>query len=306
MQPPRDLFADCCPPPFSPPLAEAWTGINALVKAECEATVLEQRVLQRKNGEKLLTAEYLYPEPGLFLSSKSFPACFAQVNHIFSHMLRRARDLHGKAALSNKQWKEILHLPVAKLSTDGPQSHRAQELQGIADSFSAALSNQGITFDCVCPTPAGGFPIPSTSAGMETAWLLFEWGFRHEMVSIDRRMTDHLYEGLDSDEAADFFETRMSAFDAVFPEGKQDSVDASMARDGLCAPEWAKRVPRLEGLRKLVRDWKGPLELPLVLKVPFTVGSREQGRKAERALALHYAKTFYLTFERPAILPRAL
>ncbi|KAF9033950.1 hypothetical protein BDZ89DRAFT_1062716 [Hymenopellis radicata] len=311
----RNLFEDCTRAPYSPPLHPGWSGTNLEVKTDA---VEEKRRLQHQRKEPLLAAKYMLPPPGLFLRDglpdEQFSSYLAQYNHIFSALIYRITSQHSHApALSNQEWRDVLFLPRQRGREEGElTTHRQAALAKTAASLGDALSSSGVHFEPVCPTPAGGFKLPSLEDGRHAMWCLFELVFRFELVMLDNRLKDNSAvltrlnansESLDADEEAAAQQDRYAEILAVFPEDQLVTVSPARACEGLCSMDWACRAERLERLRRIMALWR--VEKPTILKAPISTRESPQGLAQERALALLYAQTFYDTFERPAILPRA-
>ncbi|KAF8903767.1 hypothetical protein CPB85DRAFT_1255623 [Mucidula mucida] len=171
----HNLLKDCTCTPYSPPLHPGWRVINVEVKTNF---VEEKRRLQRQSKEPLLAAKYMLPPPGLFLCDslpdEHFSALFAQYNHIFPALVYRITSQHSNApALSNQEWRDVLFLARQQGTEEGQLTTCCQEaLAKTAASLGDALSSGGVQFKPICPTPAGGFALPSLEEG-ETRYGVF-------------------------------------------------------------------------------------------------------------------------------------
>ncbi|KAF9018891.1 hypothetical protein BDZ89DRAFT_1073510 [Hymenopellis radicata] len=297
----RNLFEDDVREPYAPPLHPGWRGIN--LELETEA-VEERRRLQHQRREPLLTAKYMLPHPGLFLRSTLADNVLAvllnQLHHIFDALIYRINSLQSEAPLlASKEWRDILFLPRQRELEDGQHAtHRAEALAKTAASLGEALSSGGVSF----------LPV-----GRKWIWSLFEINFRYELIMLDDAVSDpkvmlsRIGADLDSpteDEEGAAYEARYAEIVSIFPEESFLRIDPSQSCQGLCSKDWAPRAERLERLRRVMGMWPKVVK-PAILKVPISAQESSQGLAQERALALLYAQTFYNTFERPAILPRA-
>ncbi|KAF9014661.1 hypothetical protein BDZ89DRAFT_1142110 [Hymenopellis radicata] len=293
----RNLFEDHAREPYAPPLHPGWRGINLEVNTE---HVEEKRRLQRQRKEPLLTAKYMLPPPGLFLRSTLSDDLLTVFLNQFHHIFEALRDVLFLAR--QQEHEEGQHI-----------TRRAEALAKTAASLGKALSSGGVSFLAVCPTPPGGFVLPPVDSGRNWMWCLFEINFCYELVMLDdivadpKAMLSRVGADLDSpteDEEGAAYEARYDEIVSIFPEESFLQIDPSRSWEGLCSKEWAPRAERLERLCRVMGMWP-KVQKPAILKVPISPQESAQGFAQERALALLYAQTFYDTFERPAILPRA-
>ncbi|KAF8868571.1 hypothetical protein CPB85DRAFT_1263020 [Mucidula mucida] len=301
----HNLFKDCTHAPYSPPLHPGWCAINVEVKTN---SVEEKRRLQRQRKEPLLAAKYMLPPPGLFLRDslpdEHFSALFAQYNHIFPALVYCITSQHSNAsALSYQEWRDVLFLARQRGTEEGQlTTHRQEALAKTAASLRDALSSGGVQFEPICPTPAGGFALPSLEEGRDAIWCLFELMFCFELIMLDNHFQD-TSDLPDADKEAAAQEDQYAQILDLFPEAQIITADASRVHEGLCSMEWAPRAERLEKLRRIMAVWR--VEKPTILKAPIGTRESPQGLAQKRDLTLLYAQTFYDTFERPTILPRA-
>ncbi len=73
-------------------------------------------------------------------------------------------------------------------------TRRQEALAKTAASLGDALSSGGVQFKPICPTPAGGFALPSLEEGRDAIWCLFELMFRFELIMLDNHFRVFLAE----------------------------------------------------------------------------------------------------------------
>ncbi len=59
-----------------------------------------------------------------------------------------------------------------------------------AASLGDALSSGGVQFEPICPTPTGGFALPSLEEGRDAIWCLFELMFCFELIMLNNHFRD--------------------------------------------------------------------------------------------------------------------
>ncbi|KAF8989672.1 hypothetical protein BDZ89DRAFT_1152230, partial [Hymenopellis radicata] len=155
------------------------------------------------------------------LPDEHFSALFAQYNHIFPALVYRITSQHSDApALSNQEWRDVLFLARQRGTEEGQLTTRRQEaLAKTAASLGDALSSGGVQFEPICPTPAGGFALPSLEEGRDAIWCLFELMFRFELIMLDNHFRD-TSDLPDADEEAAAREDRYAQILDLFPEAQ--------------------------------------------------------------------------------------
>ncbi len=299
----RDKFADLSGE-YAPPPIPAWASANTSINRQ------SIRSLRRVPGK--YDNCYYFPDPGLitYANPDRQQTYFSQLDHCFDALQFRASNAALNALpLLPQQWRDVLALSL-KRSQSGKAiaSNSAKRFSTAEETLGLCMATQGVEVQLVPPTrgPLDG-PFDS-QRGKAMVWQLCELNFRFELLALDARLTSAPppKPGEDSEDLhSNFRLNRQECIMRVFPESSLSLAEPALANLGLSAADWTTRYERLQALREVMARWcvNIPDDATGVLGMHT---SEEMGLRIEKALAGHYAQTFYDYFGRPPILPRSL
>ncbi|KAK0492544.1 hypothetical protein EDD18DRAFT_1079621 [Armillaria luteobubalina] len=258
-----------------------------------------------------VAATYMFPEPRLITNANTIrqKSSLRQLDHSFDALKFRATATASDATpLRTQQWRDLLALALKR--ADGPSSSKSKDTPSIKafqeaeEMLGSCMRNQGIEVQLVPPISSGDEPF-DLYRGRQLVWELSELNFRYELLALDSRVA--VGPSLPSEDVtaaaaalSDFNSDRQHAVLKVFPDGTL--ITSSETSNGDFSGDWAQRRGYIIDLREVMRGWSVPL--PLACKGSMGAMETEGALRVEKAVAAHYAQTFYDFFGRPPIIPR--
>ncbi len=143
--------------------------------------------------------------------------------------------------------------------------------------------------------------------GHQLIWELCELNFHYELLALDHRVFCAAEVPMEATTAMgainDSKSDRQNAILAVFSGNSLiPPVEGGLLDDDGFGGKWEKQRERLRNLWDLMRSWSVPL--PVECKGLMGPTETEGGLAVEKALAMHYAQTFFDFFGHPPVLPR--
>ncbi|KAK0463138.1 uncharacterized protein EV420DRAFT_1639223 [Desarmillaria tabescens] len=142
--------------------------------------------------------------------------------------------------------------------------------------------------------------------GHQLIWELCKLNFRYELLALDHRVfcaAEVLMEVTTAMGAInDSNSNCQNAILVVFSGNSLIPPAGELLDDDGFGGEWEKQRERLRNLWDLMQGWSVPL--PMECKGLMGPTETEGGLTVEKALAMHYAQTFFDFFGRPPVLPR--
>ncbi|KAK0218994.1 hypothetical protein IW262DRAFT_1462616 [Armillaria fumosa] len=235
------------------------------------------------------------------------PSSLWQLDHSFDALKFRATATASDATpLCTQQWCDLLALVLKR--ADGPSSSKSKDTPSIKafqeaeEMLGSCMHNQGIEVQLVPPILSGNEPF-DLFHGCQLVWELSELNFRYKLLALDSRVAVGPSLPLEDVMAAaalsDFNSDRQHAVLKVFPGGTL--ITSSETSNGNFSGDWAQRCGYISNLREVMWGWSVPLQLAC----KGSMGSMEtEGTlRVKKAVAVHYAQTFYDSFGQPPIIP---
>ncbi|KAK0224199.1 hypothetical protein IW262DRAFT_1459256 [Armillaria fumosa] len=192
---------------------------------------------------------------------------------------------------------------------DGPSSSKLKDMPSIKvfqeaeEMLGSCMRNQGIEVQLVPPILSGDEPF-NLYHGRQLVWELSELNFCYELLALDSHVAVGPSLPLEDVTAAavalsNFNSDCQHAVLKVFPGGTL--ITSSETSNGDFSGDWAQRCGYIINLCEVMRGWS----VPLLLACKGSMGSMEtEGTlRVEKAVAAHYAQTFYDFFGQPPIIP---
>lgn len=262
-------------------------------------------------GDSLL--EFVVPEPSIFVDPQSrlcvpLMLMWLRLRPFFLHRLTVPSVL---SSLTNKKWKALLEGAVG--FNIGSQKLRQQMLDLLL-SCSSELGQYGISLDtdnAITSPPRWNGVIVHLENGFipphvvkEAVWELYEINFRADLLTLDRRLVpEPLGDSWEAVRARDNWYDRELRVQQCW-SGHVYSPNPS--KPGLSSNHsYAVRRPYLEALFNVVQSWPGPHPSNFKLGFPYFTDDTSLA-ELETSIAHFFARSFLLTFRRPAILPYAM
>ena len=242
---------------------------------------------------------YWIPDPGLLLGPKNprrlqtYLMNWLRARPVWLYILQRPGSESPMHGLSTQVWRDFLHgVP------DDPKAHtkNGKRAYQIRQVFGDLFSDQELD-----PAASGAaqwrehqFETVDDRIGPFVIWEIFELGFRHEFLALDRAMRSAAPE-----------KERIALLSRVFPSDDLFSVTHIPPRPdgGVFASLPHRRISSLNAFRDVISQWPlFPRELTRQrpLQISDTVDTILD---VEMALAVFYAQTFFDMAGRAPIVP---
>ncbi|KAK0463042.1 uncharacterized protein EV420DRAFT_1639133 [Desarmillaria tabescens] len=301
LQSTRDKFADLSGPYALLPIP-MWSTANDSIDQNSERSQQrEERVRRSQSEPNTNTSQdynkgYAFPDLALlvFASVTRQSTYFRQWEHCRDGLIYRISSSTSNATPVHSQvWRELLTMPFKKESTKTTKAHdimlemmgTALQVSGTETILRVPLATQDQPFDI--------------ERGCYLVWELCELNFRLELLGLDAYLTRSAHTSTQDD--ADFRLQRQNTILKLFPE---ESIVPSTGSCGcsLASSVWQDRCAVLKAFRNIMQQW----DVPLAVEAKGLLGpsGRKVSLKVEKALAAHYAQTFFDCFGRPPVLPR--
>ncbi|KAF8330683.1 hypothetical protein F5887DRAFT_1081524 [Amanita rubescens] len=297
----RDKF-DLVNSLYMPPCLDSW---RAALRA------VDQRRQCLYSLEKLSSndGKYAFPEPGIFCSGDNARRRnkFLTVWEILQPVVvnRMSSDLGSVSLLSNEQWRILL---AGREPND--KTKRGSVRASITDLLSQDALDLGVGLSKIHEVEVGEYSIRDAQGVL---WELAEMSFRFDLVMLDKKAL--AARGLEN--TAYNMQllsplSRQRLIMACFPFGPADPrhlafVDRQHARRGLASPTIRDRIPYLNALRAVMKEWDGYEVHPIGrLEVLTEDAPVVEGMVYEEAVAHFYTQSFFRFFGRAAIVPMYL
>ncbi|KAK0448909.1 uncharacterized protein EV420DRAFT_1647187 [Desarmillaria tabescens] len=297
----RDKFSDLHGD-YAPLAISAWSEALSSINEESERA-------QTLSPDLVATA-YMFPDPRIITNVNAVrqKAYLRQLDHSFDALKYRATAMGSEASpLRPQQWRDLLALALK--CADGPSSSKLKSSSSIKsfkaaeDMLGSCMRDQGVVVQLVPPPSSDDHPF-DVHRGRQLIWELCELNFRYELLALDNRAARDwempLAVSATMSAINDFASDRQNMILAVFPGGSLIPSAGEGVGDGF-GGEWVTRRERLRNLQELMRGWVVPL--PGACHGLLGMTESEGSLKVEKALAAHYAQTFFDFFGRPPILP---
>ncbi len=295
---------------YAPPTLPAWsTALMSINERSERATA---------SFPEPVTETYMFPGPALITNVNPIrqKAYLQQLDHCLDALKFRATAIGSDAVpLRPQQWRDVLALSLKR--ADGNASSSKSTPSPSIKAFEAAekmlglcMQGQGVQVQLVPSSSSPDEQPFNLLRGRQLIWELWELNFRYELLALDRRvlcaaevpmvpMEVTTATGAINDSNSD----RQNAILAVFSGNSLiPLVEGGLLDNDGFGGKWEKRQERLHNLRDLMRSWSVPL--PVKCKGLMGPTETEGGLAMEKALAMHYAQTFFDFFGRPPVLPR--
>ena len=256
--------------------------------------------LDRSGHAPVSTWGYWVPEPSLLLNSSTrrerYVMNWLRIRDGWLYLLR-SRDTRP-TQVPTQWWRDFLYG-----DPDRPHPHsstrNAKRQRLIMQVFGDLFQEDDLNLDT--QANAVWFGHRFTAIRPELCplimWELFELGFRHELLALDRHLCPNT-----TGEAAEVSREQLLA--GVFPH--HDLLVVSMLpKDaaGLCALLPERRVSCLEVLRRVVSRWPGCPQEIRVHPPLTTMNSRNDIEAVEEMIAIFYVRSFFSCAGRAPLIP---
>ncbi len=306
----RDRFDDIHGD-YAPPALPAWsTALMSINERSEHATA---------SFPEPVTETYMFPGPALITNVNPIrqKAYLQQLDHCLDALKFRATAIGSDAVpLRPQQWRDVLALSLKR--ADGNTSSSKSTPSPSIKAFEAAekmlglcMQGQGVQVQLVPPSSSPDEQPFNFLRGRQLIWELCELNFRYELLALDHRVFCAAEVPIEVTTATgainDSNSDRQNAILAVFSGNSlippaEGGAEGGLLDDDGFSGKWEKRRERLCNLRDLMRSWSVPL--PVECKGLMGPTETEGGLAVEKALAMHYAQTFFDFFGRPPVLPR--
>ncbi|KAK0460354.1 hypothetical protein IW261DRAFT_1577666 [Armillaria novae-zelandiae] len=307
---PRNKFEDLSGI-YAPPPIPAWVNVNMLINKDPERTA---RHLSDPHDN-----HYFFPDPSMltFANVVHQKAYFQQLDHCFDILVYRSTT-SDFLPLHPQNWRDLLVLPLKHHpNIPEPSSATAESSTQCRKRFDAAkemlgscMHARGVTIDLIVP-PADSEESKepfNPRRGQELVWQLCELNFRFELLVLDTCVAScpPPTDGQNPEDAvANFRMERQNLISGIFPEDSLSSISVTRVNDGLGSTDWSCQYQRLRVLREVMKGWNTPIPFEVKGFMGPTTES-DSTLSVEKAIAKHYAQTFYDTFGRAPILPHRI
>ena len=284
-----------------PPCLDSWRAALHAVDRNPEHLYSREK-LSPNDGK------YAFPEPGIFCSGDNAPRRnkFLTIWEILQPVVvnRMSSDSDSVNLLSNEQWHIIL------AGREPSRSKRGSARASILDLLSPDAQELGVELSTIQTVEARDY---STRRAQEVLWELAELSFRFDLVMLDKKAL--AARGLENTAynaslLSPLYRERLIL--ACFPFGPSDPrhlafIEHQHARRGLASPTIRDRIPYLNALRAVMKEWDG-YEIHIIgrLAVLTEDAPAIKGRVYEEAVAHFYTQSYFRFFGRAATLPMYL
>jgi len=253
--------------------------------------------------------KYAFPEPGIFCSGDNAPRRnkFLTVWEILQPVVvnRMSSDLSSISLLSNEQWRILLAGRETNTSTK-----RGSVRRSILDLLSPDAMELGVGLSNIHKVEVREY---SRRGAQGMLWELAELSFRFDLVMLDKKAL--AARGLENTAYNVQLLSPLSRerlIMACFPFGPSDPrhlafVDRQHARRGLASPTIRDRIPYLNALRAVMKEWDGYEVHPMGRLEVLTEDAPEvEGMVYEETVAHFYTQSYFRFFGRAATVPMYL
>ncbi|KAJ7502481.1 hypothetical protein B0H11DRAFT_2223395 [Mycena galericulata] len=236
---------------------------------------------------------YIFPEPAMLVSPVDENRRQLLLYHyqlVHDALLYRLGDPHqSHAPLTTQEWRDVLQ---GKVSTRGKRGSKAfGRTVAIEKLLGPAMKACGIELTDFA-VDASSVPRTTRNRAKEILWGLAEMNFRFELLALDARAS-----GID----------RPDKCRECFAGGNLLGLDIGLSKQGLAAIVPSQRLPYLQRLAELMRDWKSRPRPPCIDKAKdYREWTATTIEELECDVATYYTHSFYLLFGRASVIPMRL
>ncbi|KAF9035300.1 hypothetical protein BJ165DRAFT_1533790 [Panaeolus papilionaceus] len=286
---------------FAPYSIPAWRDALSAVDYS-PARIVDHASADRNSNQ------YVFPDPGLFLSSKHtdlYIHNWLRIERVWSLFVVQ------NGTLSPQDWRHLLFLDFSKPAPEGdsPTRKRCRELyeklQTRGNQFSAGVR----LVDIYSTVPKwNGRPLTTPvqeKTVREIMWTLYEYNFTFELISLDRRACIEL--GPNPTEQK--LEEQERMIRACFAPARFKLPEIDPQNIGLASDKIEDRLPYIIALGKVVKSWTlnpDPVLLLCDRRQPELHLDQPRRHGLERIVTQLYCQTLWNYFGRAAQIPHRL